>query len=231
MNNRLVRAPAIVGAVAGMALVAAACSAGTPTPIYIQLTPTPAPPTPIIIYVTPAPTPTPAPTAALTATPASSPTAVSSTAASPSAGGPGAASGCSGKATNQPWWVEAANMMPFTVYCGVVSKPWSFSSASSTYPPMGTVTATYENLSGAKIVIQEGAFCTAGGSACSPHDTVVGPAKFGDLDGTLDTLGPGLGYAIYVNAGTAAGYTATGTNVTQAAFVSIVAALIKVPKS
>lgn len=240
VNGRPMRAPAILGAVIGLALVVAACSAATPTPIYIQLTPTPVPPTPIIIYVTPAPTvaPTETPAVATTtparsaaATAAASASAAPSAAASPSAGASGVAGGCSGKASNQPFWVSTANSVPFTVYCGVVSSPWYFGSASSTYGKTGTVTATYQDLSGAQIVIQEGAFCTSGSSACSPHDTVVGPAKFGDLNGTLDTLGPGLGYAIYVNAGTATGYTATGNNISQATFVSIVAALLKVPKS
>jgi hypothetical protein len=236
VNGQPMRAPAIFGAVIGLALVVAACSAAAPTPTYIQLTPTPVPPTPIIIYVTPTPTLAPIATPAVaSATPASSATAAAtasaSAAASPSAGASGSAGGCSGKASNQPFWVETANNVPFAVYCGVVSSPWYFTSASSTYGKTGTVTAMYQDLSGAKIVIQEGAFCTSGSSACTPHDTVVGPAKFGDLNGTLDTLGPGLGYAIYVNAGTATGYTATGTNVSQATFTSIVAALLKVAKS
>jgi len=79
--------------------------------------------------------------------------------------------------------------------------------------------------------IEEGAFCTTGGSACSPHDTSLGAAKFGDLDGGLYTLGPGLGYAIYVSAGTTHGYTATGTGMSQATFTNLAKALLTVPKS
>lgn len=235
MNSRLMRAAAIVGTAVGLALVAAACSAGAPTPTYIQLTPTPVPPTPIIIYVTPAPTATPTATPAVaSSTPAKSAaaTAAASPTAIPTPGPGGPAGGCSGasKPDNEAFWAVTANNVPFTVYCGAVPKPWYFVTASSTYGKTGTVTATYQNLSGAQIVIQEGAFCTSGSSACSPHDTVVGSAKFGGLAGSLDTLSGG-GFAIYVNPGTTAGYTATGTNVTQATFVSIVAALIKVPKS
>jgi hypothetical protein len=120
--------------------------------------------------------------------------------------------------------------VPFTVYCGVVPGSWYFT-AKDAYGPNGWVKATYSGPNGAKIEIQEGAFCTSGSSACSPHDSVLGSANFGDLGGTLDSLGPSAGFAIYVSAGTTHGYTATGTSVSQATFVGIVGALIKVPKS
>ena len=61
--------------------------------------------------------------------------------------------------------------------------------------------------------------------------SVIGTAKFGDLSGTLDSLGTGLGYAIYVGAGTTRGYTAVGTGMTQSTFTSLAAALNKVPKA
>jgi hypothetical protein len=120
--------------------------------------------------------------------------------------------------------------VPFTVYCGVVPGGWYFT-AQDAYGPSGWVKANYSGPNGAKIEIQEGAFCTSGSSACSAHDAVLGAANFGDLGGTLDSLGPGMGFAIYVSAGTTRGYTATGTSVSQATFVGIVGALIKVPKS
>jgi hypothetical protein len=128
--------------------------------------------------------------------------------------------------------VAEAKKLKFAVYCGHVPSGWHLASASDgDYGVKNWLTATYAGKSGAKIVIQEGAFCTSGGSACSPHDTSLGSAKFGNLDGGLYTLGPGLGYAIYVNAGTTSGYTATGTSVTQATFVKIVAAMVLVPKT
>jgi hypothetical protein len=132
---------------------------------------------------------------------------------------------------NQAFWVDAANKVPFTVYCGVVPGGWYFGTAGDAYGPTGWVKASYSGPNGAKIEIQEGAFCTSGSSVCSPHDSVLGSAHFGDLAGTLDSLGPTSGFAIYVSAGTAHGYTATGTNVSQGTFVSVVGALIKVPKS
>jgi hypothetical protein len=66
-------------------------------------------------------------------------------------------------------------------------------------------------------------------AACSPHQAVLGSAYFGNLDGQLVSLAGG-GFAIYVAPGTSHGYTATGTGVTQSAFVGIVADLSMVAK-
>jgi hypothetical protein len=92
---------------------------------------------------------------------------------------------------------------------------------------------SYKGPHGAQISLQEGAFCTGGASLCTPHDSVIGQAAFGDLTAGLDALGPdpSFGYAIYIGAGTRQGYTITGTGLTQDAFTAIAAALIKVPKS
>jgi hypothetical protein len=248
VTKRRLRAPAMMAVAVSLTFAMAACSAAHPTPIYVYTTATPAPTvnaTPIVIIVTYPPTPTVAPTEAPSAAPEGSsatPAAASATPApakptpapssTPTAGPTGGAAACSGasKPDNASFWAGTANNEPYAVYCAVVPGPWFFSSANSTYGKSGVVTATYQNLSGGKIVIQEGAFCTSGASTCSPHDTVVGSARFGDLSGSLDAISGG-GFAIYVNPGTAVAYTATGTNVTQAAFVSIAAALIKVPKS
>ncbi len=160
MKSAHMRAPAIMSAVTALAIAAAACSSASPTPIYVYQTATPVPPTPIIIYVTPSPAPpTPVPTpspASASPTAAATPKPAASTTPAPGASGP--AGGCSGKASNQTFWVGTANNEPFTVYCGVVSSPWIFTSANSTYGASGTVTATYGTGGGAVIEIQEGTF-------------------------------------------------------------------------
>lgn len=234
MNTKRARVRAMVVG-AGMILALAACSSAGPTPIYVYQTPAPTPtdtPTPA---VTPMPTPTPVPTptdipGGAGAPGASASTATATATPTPTPGPTGPAGGCSGSALNQAFWADAANKVPFTVYCGVVPGGWYFT-AQDAYGPNGWVKATYSGPNGAKIEIQEGAFCTSGSSACSAHDAVLGSANFGDLGGTLDSLGSGMGFAIYVSAGTAHGYTATGTSVSQETFVGIVGALIKVPKS
>jgi hypothetical protein len=229
VNRSRKRIAAIGAAAMVLALAVSACTAAAPKPtvIYKYLTPAPASDSP-----TPVDTSSLAPTDSTTGTPASAaPTPFVSVAPTPtpSPSPTPIGFGCSGSADTKAFFVSEAKILKFAVYCGHVPAGWNFKTASDSHLKM--LTATYAGKSSAKIVIQEGAFCTAGGSACSPHDTSLGSAKFGNLDGGLYTLGPGLGYAIYVNPGTTSGYTATGTNVTQSTFVNIVAALILVPKS
>jgi hypothetical protein len=115
------------------------------------------------------------------------------------------------------FWTEAVNRLTFPVYCAVVPSGWFFTGSELNYkvPNGGWVWATYKNNSGAQIMIQEGAYCT---TSCSPG-TAGGAASFAEQAGKLYTL-PGGGFAIYVNPGTGQAYTATGTNITQAAFTS-----------
>jgi hypothetical protein len=228
------RAAAAFAASVVMVLAVSACTAAgptvRPTVIYKFITPSPGLDTPTPSETS---TDTPLPTDTSIATP--SPTASGSTSPtlspSPSPTSPGGA--CVGSASTQTWFAaESKKLTKFVVYCGGhLPSGWHFASASDTWGAHQTLTATYSGKSGAKIVIKEGAFCLVGGSACSPHDTALGSANFGDRSGGLYTLGPGAGYAIYVNAGTAQGYTATGTSVSQTVFTQIVAALVQVPKS
>ena len=230
MNFRRMRALAMGAAATALLIAVTACTAAAPTDIIVYTTATPAPtapPTPIATP-TPIPTPTPAPTdTPVAGSPTPVPTAKAS--ATPTVGPKGPAGGCSGDADKRAFFADAANKLPFAVYCAALPSGWTFASANYTQPSGGVLNVTYKGPAGAQIALQEGAFCTTSAGACSPHDKVIGPAKFGDLAGTLDTLGSG--FAIYVSAGTTHGYTAKGTGVTQATFTSIVAALVKVPKS
>ena len=230
MKNQRMRVPSIVAAIAGIALVSAACTiaAPKPTPNYVFGTPSPvststAGPDETATDTPAVPTETPAnaasPTVGASVSPSPSP--------SPSPTGP--AGGCSGTADTKSFFSNAANHFKIAVYCVSVTKGWTFKSASNSWPGVAKLSATYAGPSGAKIVIQEGAFCTAGASACSPHVSNLGTAQFGTLSGDLDTTS--TGFAIYANPGTAQGYTATGTSVSQATFVKIVGALYLVAKS
>jgi hypothetical protein len=223
----------LVASAAALVIVATACTAATPTLIVVYTTATPAPtprPTPIATP-TPPPTPTPAPTdtpvpgsaapsSALSAAPSAAPSATP-TAAPVASGGP--ASACSGasKPDNAAFWAATANHEPFTVYCGVVPGPYPFVTANSTFGNTGLLTASYQTTGGGRIDVSEGTFTAAA------HTGSLGSAKFGDLSGSLYSTGSG--FVIYV-AGTHA-YQAVGTGVTQATFVSLVAAMAKVAKS
>lgn len=237
MNTRRMRAPTIITALAALAMVAAACSAAAPTPIFVHVTaaPTPTPaatPTPVTTETpaatpTPAPTDTPAgaPTPTAAATPTAAPTATGTAGASPT----GPAGGCSGKASNQPFWVSTANGVPFTVYCGVVPSPWFFTAANSSFGASGAVTATYGTTGGAIIELQEGTFTPVSLAGCPSIASSIGTAHFGDLNATLWQLGASC-FRITATSGSYH-YTATSSGATQTTFVNIVAASIKVPKS
>ncbi|MGA3056541.1 MAG: hypothetical protein ABSE70_00675 [Candidatus Limnocylindrales bacterium] len=236
MNSRRLRVPSIVAAAMAFSLVAVACGSAAPTPIIIYTTPTPGPtamPTPEPT-ATPTPTPTPTPAPSLTQGPSASaaPSATPTPAATPTPGPSGPAGACSGSGSVQELFADAAKTASFAVYCGVVSKPWFFDSGSYGSAGLDIVYCTQTNSghtcpSGPRIEIKEGPFCT---SACSPGSS-IGAASFGDLPGQLYSLSGG-GFAIYVNPGTAKGYAATGTGgISQATFVNIVKALVKVPKS
>lgn len=223
------RAPAILAAASALLLAVTACSSAGPTPIIIYTTATPGitnSPTPVVT-----PTPAPTPTAAPTDTSAASPTPVVTPAPTPPGSPtpsptPGPAAGCTGgnKQANADFWVGTANHVPFAVYCGVVPNPWYFNGAGSSYGNTGKVTSDYKTTGGADISLSEGTFTASG------HGASLGSANFGDLTGTL-YAGTSGGYVLLVAPGTNHAYQAVGTGVTQAAFVSICAALMKVAKS
>jgi hypothetical protein len=231
VNSRRLRVPSIVAAAMAFSLVAVACGSATPTPIVIYTTPTPGPTdTP-----TPEPTATPTPTPAPTPTPEPSlteePSASEAPTATPVPGPSGPAGACSGSASVQQLFADVAASASFSVYCGVVGSPWFFDAGSYNSAGLDAIYCTQTNSghtcpSGPRIEIKEGPFPTyvfAGSS--------LGPAQFGDLSGTLYSVSGG-GFLIYVSPGTAKSYLAIGSGgVSQATFVNIVKALIKVPKS
>jgi hypothetical protein len=110
----------------------------------------------------------------------------------------------------------------FTVYCGVVPKPWFFTGATYTQPSGGHLQATYGTTTGGKITVDEGTF------AAAAHGASLGSARFGDQSGTL-YAGSSSGFVLIV-AG-AHPYQAVGTGLTQSAFTNITAAQLKVPKA
>lgn len=179
---------------------------------------------------TPRPTSTTAPTAAPTKAPSptAEPTATLPPVPSPTANGGGAAAGCSGTAANRDFFAAVAQGVSWQVYCAVLPAGWFIETGNYQLGSGGRLMVAYKGPNGARLTLQEGAFCTSGASACSPHDKEIGPARFGDRTGTLVTLGsnqPRDGYAVYVAPGAAQSWAATGTNVSQDAFQAIVAAL------
>jgi hypothetical protein len=190
----------------------------TPTP---EVTPTPTATATVAeasAIVTPAPTATPTPA------PSETPT--------PSAAASSVASACTGTAEHQAFFVEAANKLPFDVYCAALPAGWFFQDAAYAQANGGKLTIDYKGPGGATLAISEGAFCTVSVAACSPHASIRGTASFGDKPGMLDVLTtPPDVLVVYVSPGTKAAYQISGTNLTQARFVALAAVMTKVPKS
>jgi hypothetical protein len=233
VSSRHSRMP-VLGAAACLLLAISACTAGKPTQVVVHVTLPPATATATATPTEPTgPTDTPSTTATPTSTASGSPTASGSAlpSGSPAASPTGPAGGCLGTQDNQDFFALAANKLTFAVYCATPRSGWYVNGGTYTQPNGGTLNVAYKGSGGATLALKEGAFCTTSAAACSTHiGGSLGSASFGDLTGTLYAIAGG-GYAIYVAPGTAHGYTAIGTNVTQGTFVSIVSALIRVPKS
>lgn len=244
MNRRGIRAGTLLSAVAALGMAVAACGSATPTLIRIHVTLSPAAGTPtlapaqsLVATATPTtaakPTPT-APTApAESATPGPTDTPfVSFT--PPPVGTPVPSSYCTGSVDNQAFLTDAANKLPFGVYCAVLPTGW-YLAAPSKYelPNGGQLLITYHGPGGAVLTVNEGAFCTTSVSACTPRDHPLETAMFSDQNGGLVALGPTAadGFAIYVNGGSSKAYEINCTGLTQAKFVAYAKAMVKVAKA
>lgn len=224
------------GAAVAVALALSACTGGAATPSAGPSTPgaqttvsngpfseTPSTPTP-------APTPSAQPSGKVgpvaTPTPSEAPTATAS--ATPTS----VAWQCTGTADHQAFFAEAAGQVSFDVYCAVLPDGWYLEDAAYELDKGGKLTVDYKGPDGASLAVSEGAFCVTGAADCSPHTSIKGTAAFGDKPGMLDILTtPPDVYVVYVDPGTTRAYQISGSNLTQAKFVALAAALIRVPKS
>jgi hypothetical protein len=215
-------------------LAVAGCSGSSDTPVPPAPTPTVTPtddvtPTP---EVTEAPTPEPTPTAVATPTPEPTPTSTPTPTPTPEATPTSIAWQCTGSAEHQAFFAETAAKLSFDVYCAHLPSGWYLQEAAYELPNGGKLTIEYKGPGGATLSIAEGAYCTTSAADCSPHASIRGTAAFGDKPGMLDVLTtPPDVLVVYVNPGTSHAYQISGTNLTQAKFVALAAAMTLVPKS
>ncbi len=177
------------------------------------------------------PEPTPPAESPATEPPGPSGTPVASGAGETPAAAAGAEA-CSGSAENRDFFSAAAESFSWDVYCAALPDGWFVETGSYRLADGGRLVVAYRGPDGSRVELQEGAYCTEGGSACSPRDHEIGPAAFGDRTGTLVTLGPAQsdGFAIYVDPGAAPSWSITGTGMDQDAFTAIAAALVRVAR-
>lgn len=202
-------------AILTMAIVLAGCTSA-------KLTPAAGSPTLV-------PTATAAPTATAEPTTTTLPTETPTAAASPTpAATPGAAAACTGTAEHQAFFVEAASNLSFDLYCGALPAGWWLQSTAYTLPDGGHLDASYKNGAGAQVSIGEGNICKPP-KVCASFGLDIGPASFGSIAGRLHLTESG-NYMISVGPISNPSYIMSGQGLGKAQFLSIAAALVKVPK-
>lgn len=143
---------------------------------------------------------------------------------SPSASAaPGPAAACSGSAENRDFFRAAASVLSWTVYCAVLPAGWFVDSGQYRQASGGWLQISYRGPGGARLELHEGAFCTAG-DGCVPAGTDTGDGQFGNKTGTAVALDDG-GWAVVVDRGEQISWLAVGTDLDEAAFGKIAAAL------
>jgi len=138
----------------------------------------------------------------------------SSEPSSESAVGPAAA--CTGNDDDRRFFADVAEAVDWTVYCPVLPAGWFVDKGQFRLAGGGSMEIAYRGPGGARFEVREGAFCSDGAAACSPHDAVIGPAAFGDREGELGMLGDGL--VLYVDPGAVPMWQATGSGLDEATF-------------
>jgi len=220
------RLSGLAAAVAVVALAFGGCAAGTPERSIVVIDyPLPTPPP------TDTPTPVPTPTSALEPSASAGPTSEATDS------GPGSSAlppvsykTCTVRgALDQAFWSKAAKAVDWDAYCPVLPSAWIVLGGTYHGSAGGEIDMSWRGPAGARIDITEGAFCTTDPDTCSPHASVIGPVTLGDQPGSLDALSDG-GLAVYVSPGTGKAYRLTGSGISQAAFVAIAAAVVKVAR-
>jgi hypothetical protein len=229
MNRKAKYAARLGALVLATVVVLAGCKTASPVtqPPTATSTPTPAATPTATPSSTAAPSAVEIPTAVPEATATAAPSATAAASAAPSS----VAGLCSGTADQQAFFAAAAAKLPMDVYCAVIPAGWWLASANYQQPNGGLLVAGYKNNAGATVEISEGNFCTTTPSTCWAVVTTIGTGKFGPLSGTLVTASATPVYGIYVGANTTHSYVITGQGMTQAKFVAIAAAIVKVPKA
>lgn len=163
--------------------------------------------------------------------PSGSPTAEPSQAPSPGPSGSGSGgdpSACSGSVDNQDFFRAASEAMAWPVYCAILPAGWHVDSGqggSYRLADGGRLQIAYSGPDGRRLELLEGAFCDAD-DGCIPGGTDLGPAAFGDRDGTLIATGDD-GWAVVVDPGQPLAWQALGAGMTEDEIRAIAADLLR----
>ena len=166
------------------------------------------------------PTDTPSTTPEPAATPTDSPGASIDPSASPS-GAPEAA--CSGSDAHRAFFLAAAAVMSWDVYCAVLPAGWSVRSGQYKQANGGFLEISYGASGGRTLALRQGAFC-ADPDGCVPAGPDIGAGSFGDREGTV-VAGADGSWAVVVDRAAPRSWLAVGTGMDEATFRALAAAL------
>jgi hypothetical protein len=162
----------------------------------------------------------------VTETPIETPGTSPEASASASSGAAGDVSSCSGSDDNRKFFSDAAASLDWPVYCPVLPARWNVTTGSRRGSGSGgQVVISYKGPNGATLDLHQGSFCNDA-DGCVGSGNEVGPAAFGDKNGTLIALDDG-GYALVVDRGARPSWLAIGAGLDEAAFRDIAAGLIR----
>lgn len=167
----------------------------------------------------PAPTEEPAPTDEPVPTETPQPSADVSP--GPTASDGGAAGVCAGTDDNRLFFEKVATSVDWPVYCPVLPAGWFVDAGEYKSAGGGWMTISYKGPGGARLALSEGFFCSAD-DGCVPDGQDVGPASFGDLDGTLVVSADGR-HTVVVDRGSAPSWVVIGSGIDVDTFTGLVA--------
>jgi len=234
MNRKQISSARLGLTILALVVGLAGCQASSPAP---QATRVPATPSPTAA-VTAKPSAAPSATATAagasatpgeSATPGASPTAAASASPAESASAAPAGSTCTGSADHLAFFADAASKLSFDAYCASLPSTWWLQATQYQLPGGGQLTISYKNSKGQTLSVGEGNFCS-GAPLCWTSVGDLGSASFGNLSGSLKLYNNDPQYAVYVSPGTTHGYQIIGKGMTQAQFVALAAAMVKIPK-
>ncbi len=139
---------------------------------------------------------------------------------------------CSGSDANRTFFTQAAGAMSWAVYCAVLPDGWFLETGTYRLAEGGQLLVTYRGPADVHIAMAQGNVCDGVGAdvdVCAPRDAVIGPAVIGDRTGDLGRLANGL--VLDVDRGANPSWRITGLGVTEADFLAICAAMLKVDAS
>lgn len=132
---------------------------------------------------------------------------------------------CTGNDENLAFFEQFARVVDWPVYCPVLPAGWFVGTGQWRQADGARLEISYRGPAGAGLLLQEGAFCPGGGDCVPPGDD-LGPANFGDREGTL--VATADGWAIVVGRGDMPSWLLTVSGVGEAAARRIASDLVEV---